>query len=46
MPPTAILAPTIAGAADQTLRDMRVTGILSKPFDPVAILSHLESVAA
>ena len=46
MPPTAILAPAVAGAADEALRDMRVTGILNKPFDPFAILSHLESVAA
>ncbi len=46
MPPTAIIAPVIPGAAQQAMRDMRVTGILNKPFDPVAVLHHLDSLAA
>jgi two-component system response regulator HydG len=46
MPPTAILAPAVPGVTQQVMRDMRVTGILNKPFDPVAVLSHLESLAA
>lgn len=46
MPPTAIIAPAIPGAAPQAMRDMRVTGILNKPFDPVAVLDHLDTLAA
>ena len=28
------------------MRDMRVTGILNKPFDPLTVLDHLGIVAS
>jgi DNA-binding response OmpR family regulator len=47
LPPTAILAPQVAetGSGDG-FENMLVTGILSKPFDPDRVLSHVQTVAA
>jgi two-component system, NtrC family, response regulator HydG len=47
LPPTAIIAPQMPELlVEDALRDMRVTGILSKPFDPDFVLSHVQTVAA
>jgi len=47
LPPTAILTPPVPSLqGDDCFNDMLVTGILSKPFDPDRVLSHVQSVAA
>ena len=46
MPPTVILAPASPDGDEQAMRDMRVTGILNKPFDPLKVLTRLEILAA
>ncbi len=47
VPPTAILGPHLPQAiGEDSFRNMLVTGILNKPFDPDRVLSHVQTVAA
>ncbi len=47
LPPTAILTPQLPSEkSEDCFHDMLVTGILSKPFDPDRVLSHIQTVAA
>jgi two-component system, NtrC family, response regulator HydG len=47
MPPTIILAPeTSIQTGREALRDLNVTGILNKPFDPEYLISQLHVLAA
>ncbi|MDE2384279.1 MAG: response regulator [Alphaproteobacteria bacterium] len=47
LPPTAIVAPWRPETVDgDSFTDMLVTGILSKPFDPDRVLTHVQAVAA
>jgi two-component system, NtrC family, response regulator HydG len=48
LPTTIIVTPPSGGLIEgrEALRDLTVTGILNKPFDPLDLLSRLESLAA
>lgn len=48
LPPTIIVTPSTGDASEgyDALRDLSVTGILNKPFDPLDLLSRLEILAA
>jgi two-component system, NtrC family, response regulator HydG len=48
MPPTIIVTAPKAGVNDghEVLRDIAVTGILNKPFDPIDLLARLDMLAA
>jgi two-component system, NtrC family, response regulator HydG len=48
LPPTIIVTPSTDNKSEgyEALRDLSVTGILNKPFDPLELLSRLEILAA
>ena len=47
MPPTIILAPQVdVPSGRETLRDLNLTGILNKPFDPEYLISQLHVLAS
>jgi two-component system, NtrC family, response regulator HydG len=48
LPPTIIVTPSAGNSSEgyDALRDLSVTGILNKPFDPLDLLSRLETLAA
>ncbi len=47
MPPTIILAPqAVVPSGRETLRDLKLTGILNKPFDPEYLISQLHVLAS